>query len=281
LGRRKKWKLSKDLGLGLGHVTGRFFVGTEELHFGYWPEALAPVWKNLPKAQEAFSDLLMQHVPTQAQSVLEVGCGTGVLARRLLDSGRSVDVVSPSSYLTRVAREALGDDARFHECRFEELETDRRFDLVLFSESFQYLEPGRGLEGAAALLKEGGHVLLCDFFKLPSDERSPIGGGRVFREFERELADSSLEVVTEIDISERVAPGLAVLQDIDQNLAKPGYEALATTLEAEHPWLLRFLRWRFARRLAKFEQRVASGARNPAAFLRHKTYRLYLLRPRG
>ena len=56
----------------------------------------------------------------------------------------------------------------------------------LFSESFQYLEPGRGLAGAAALLNEGGHVLLCDFFKLPSEERSPIGGGRVFSEFEEE-----------------------------------------------------------------------------------------------
>ena len=123
VGRKKKWKLSKDLGLGLGHVTGRFFVGTEELHFGYWPDGLAPELQNLPKAQEAFSDLLMAHLPAEAKSVLEIGCGTGVLARRLIDSGRSVDVVSPSSYLTRVAREALGDEARFHECRFEDLET--------------------------------------------------------------------------------------------------------------------------------------------------------------
>lgn len=281
LGRRKKWKLSKDLGLGLGHVTGRFFIGTEELHFGYWPEGLAPELKNLPRAQEAFSDLLIDHLPADAKSVLEVGCGTGELARRILDSGRSVEVVSPSSYLTQVAREKLGDRAQFHECRFEDLETDRRFDVVLFSESFQYLERGRGLAGAHALLNRGGHVLLCDYFRLPSEERSPIGGGRPLAEFEEDLKSSPFEVLTELDISERVAPGLAVLQHVDENLVRPGYEAVTTTLEREHPWILRFLRWKYRRKLKAFETRIASGARNPAAFLRHKSYRLYLLAPRA
>lgn len=281
LGRRKKWKLSKDLGLGLGHVAGRYFAGTEELHFGYWPEGLSPELRNLPAAQRAFSDLLLDHVPAGTKTVLEVGCGTGELARRLLDSGRSVDVVSPSSYLTRVAREKLGDEARFHEGLFEDLETERRFDLVLFSESFQYIEAGLGLDAAASLLNEGGHVLLCDYFKLPGKEKAPIGGGRFFSVFQDELAGSRLEVLTEIDISERVAPGFAVLQDLDLRLAGPGLEALLTTLEHEHPLLLRFLRWKYRRKLANFKEKIASGARNPVSFLEHKTYRLYVLKLRA
>ena len=277
MSRRKKSRTSKDLGLSLGLIAGRYFLGMEELHFGCWPDDLPVDKANLPRAQAAYSDLLLEHVPDGAKSVLEVGCGSGRLAQRLVETGRRVDVISPSSYLTSVARERLGDSAGFHECRFEDFESDRRWDLVLFSESFQYLEPGVGLAKAARLLEDSGHVLICDYFKLPVEGRCPIGGGRPWDEFQRELGASALRLVDEVDITERVARGLAVLQDLDRNLMKPGYEAVVATLAARHPLLLRFLRWRYARKLRRFEDEILAGARGPETFRRHKTYRLMLL----
>lgn len=278
MSRRPKARTSKDLGLSVGLAAGRYFLGMEELHFGWWPDDLPVKKENLARAQTAYDDLLLEHLPESARSVLEVGCGSGRLAQRLLASGRRVDVVSPSSYLTSVARQKLGDDAGFFECRFEDLETDRRWDLVLFAESFQYLEPGVGLTKAPRLLEPGGHLLICDYHRLPVEGRCPIGGGRPWPNVEAELEACPLELVLDLDITERVSRGFAVLQDMDVNLLKPSYEAVLSTLQARHPWTLKLLRRLFARKLRRLEDGVLTGGRSPEAFRRFKTYRLMLLR---
>ena len=58
---------------------------------------------------------------------------------KLIENGYLVDCVSPSSNLSKHVRNRLGNRSVIFETRFEDLETEKCYDLILCSESFQYL----------------------------------------------------------------------------------------------------------------------------------------------
>ena len=106
-------------------------------------------------------------LPEQAR-VLEVGCGTGVLTRRLagLPDVGEVLGVDPAGFLIERARSlATG----FANLRFEvgdgramPLE-DRSFDLVVFDSTLSHVPgPERALAEALRVLRPGGQVALFD-----------------------------------------------------------------------------------------------------------------------
>jgi SAM-dependent methyltransferase len=96
---------SKELGLAAGLVLAKYFLKTEHLHYGYWSGDLEVNIANLKEAQDRYSEVLLSHIPDGTGSILDVGCGTGVLSRRLLDEGYRVESVSPSPFLTAGGRQ--------------------------------------------------------------------------------------------------------------------------------------------------------------------------------
>ncbi len=146
--RGKRRADSKELALACGYILGRHFFGLDDLHYGYWQQGVPLDLAHLGEAQENFTEFLISQIPAGATSILDVGCGTGTVAESLIGLGHRVDCVSPSVYLTPVARKRLGDKANFYECRFEEVDTETRYDVVLFCESFQYVEMGEALRRA-------------------------------------------------------------------------------------------------------------------------------------
>ena len=44
---------SRSVGLDIGLTVGRFFLNTEDLHYGYWPIGKEVNIQNLAEAQEA------------------------------------------------------------------------------------------------------------------------------------------------------------------------------------------------------------------------------------
>jgi 2-polyprenyl-3-methyl-5-hydroxy-6-metoxy-1,4-benzoquinol methylase len=147
---------SSEFGLALGLILGRFFLDMQDLHYGYWPPDLPPVPQHLSVAQAAYTDVVMSYIPKSARSVLDVGCGAGNTARKLLEGGYQVDGVSPNSFLTAVARQVLGDRAAIFETKFQDLVTERRYDVVLFSESLLFMPREQAFAKALQLLHPGG-----------------------------------------------------------------------------------------------------------------------------
>ena len=168
---------SKELGLVAGLALGKFFFRAEDLHFGYWPDDLEPMVDNLKPAQEAYSRHLIEQIPDGVQKILDVGSGGGKLAAALVDQGYAVDCVSPSEYLSGRIEERLGDRVGLYRCKYEKLETDQRYDLILFSESFQYVKIQIALQKSMELLNDEGFILICDFFRLESGKESIQAGG--------------------------------------------------------------------------------------------------------
>jgi SAM-dependent methyltransferase len=267
---------SREIGLIL--VTR--ILKTEHLHYGFWNDDLEVNLANLPKAQDAYAEYLIGKIPPSVRSILDVGCGTGLLAQMMVARGYEVAGVSPSPYLSELARRRLGSAFELHECTFEELETRRTYDLVLFAESYQHVDSPVALPKILRLLNPGGHALICDFFAREGHRHSTIGGGHRLDVFHAALQSHGYEIVLDEDITARTAPSLKLVDELLQNIASPVWETAGYVLRRKFPILSRIGRLLFGRRLRAIRRKYIAGDRNAQTFAKEKAYRCMLLRRR-
>jgi SAM-dependent methyltransferase len=267
---------SREFGLAIGLILGRFFVKMEDLHYGYWTDDIPIEMPNLPKAQAQYSNFLMSHIPEGVKSILDVGCGAGNTARKLLDRGYQVDCVSPNSFLTSVAQETLGNRTTFFKCRFEDLQTDRRYDLLFFSESFLFMRLDEAIAIALQLLRPGGYILMSDIFKIVPDGNTAIGGGQHLTLFYDAFARTPFAKLKEIDMTPQIAPTFTLVNDAYFQAVKPAYDLVMGRLRAKHPWLMKVILWKFRNKIHRAESKHFSGKRTAETFSKIKSYRLFL-----
>ncbi len=271
---------SKEVGLVAGLNLFHFFLGSRDLHYGLWEDDLELCIQNLPEAQKRYSNFLLSHIPDGVKRVLDVGCGAGGVATELLARGYQVEGVSPSPLLSEAARQQAGADFKIHQGRFEDVSfgRDEKFDLVMFSESFQYITLERVFGDAQRRLNPGGHVLICDFFKTNASGRSVIGGGHPIDKFRDALQASGMELLEDKDITRETAPNLDLVDQMGRELLLPTFNLIGYAFSSNHPWLAKILHWKYQKRIRKIRRKYTSGERNGENFARFKVYRLLLLR---
>ena len=267
---------SPEFGLALGLVAGRFALDMQDLHYGYWTEDLELTPQNMARAQARYTDELMADIPAGVRSILDVGCGAGNTARKLLDRGYEVDCVSPNEWLTAEARKVLGNRARVFESKFEDVTLDRTYDLILFSESFLFMKAEQALAKAESALGPGGYILISDIFKVPADESSPIGGGQDLRRYRALLAASKFTQLKDTDMTANIAPTFDLLSRAYAEAIGPAYALILARLEASYPTVMKFVRWKWRAKIARYEEKHFSGKRDGAHFKKHKSYRRML-----
>jgi SAM-dependent methyltransferase len=270
---------SRDLGLEFAATCGRYFLGLEHLHYGYWPKGLAVNINNLRAAQEHYTDFLLSHIPAGVHTLLDVGCGSGQTSKRLVELGYKVACVSPTPTLSSRVRLTLGDSGRVFECRFETLQTDERFDLVLFSESFQYIRLKDAIEKSFELLNPGGYLLICDVFRKDTDAdtgKKGVGGGHRLAKFHREIKSMPFELLEDVDITERTSPNFILLDEAMQNVVRPMLDSGMSFLSGRFPFMSKLLGWIYSRRIKRLYEKYFDGQRSSDNFVRAKTYRLFL-----
>jgi SAM-dependent methyltransferase len=282
---------SRELGL----VATEKLLEAEDLHYGYWDDRLELKAQNIRDAQEHYTDFLLSYLPGpttdgRPTTVLDIGCGTGSTLLRLLRQGYAADGLCPSEPLCQRVREKqeLVPDrpSKLFECRFEDLdeeETQGRYDVALFSESFQYIPMPDAFAKLSRLLRPGGSVVLCDFFRTLHDgdggpgDRS-FGGGHHLKDFYPLVEELPFEIDVDKDITAQITPNLELLNDILVNRVLPVLEMSGRYLEGRNPWIYRSVRWLARRKLDRVQFKYFSGFRSPETFERYKTYRLITLR---
>ncbi len=257
-------------------MCGRHFFGVEHLHYGLWTNGLDVDVSNLHIAQEKYTEYLLGHIPAEVKTILDVGCGAGKNARRLLDKGYKVDCVSPSSFLSERAGQLLGPASTVFTCTYEQLQTDRRYDCILFSESFQYVNLEMAIEQTFRLLNRGGYLLICDVFRNDIEGKSSIGGGHNISKFLEQMEQTSLEMVVDEDITAETAPTIKILDDAMRNVAVPALDSSLEFLRGHYPMITRLLCWKYGKKLAKVRDKYTNGRRTSDDFRKYKTYRLFL-----
>jgi SAM-dependent methyltransferase len=277
-----------ELGLTLAQQLFRI----DDLHYGYWDGTMSVDIGNLPRAQQRFNEMILAELPPPGGSVrvLDVGCGTGHLLLQMLRRGYIADAVLPAEGLMRIANRRMeewtGARPTFYTSPFEELALEQvkePYDVVLFSESFQYVPLKSALEKTRDVLKPGGLLLICDFFKTAAHgdggpgDRS-FGGGHALQAFYEEMAKAPFALVKDVDITQYVSPNLDLVNELLVGRVKPATATVDRYLQSRYPlarWIVsRVLR----RRLEKINYKYLSGHRSRSVFERYKSYRLLVYR---
>src|SRR6476646_1829757 len=112
---------------------------------------------------QLIDDLLMKG----ARTVLDVGAGTGIASEQLLGRGVNVLAVEPDPRMAEIAKEK---GIPIEIGTFESWDpAERRFNLVVFGQSFHWVNPRIALPKTHALLFRGGHLALMWNRLFPSD----------------------------------------------------------------------------------------------------------------
>jgi len=102
--------------------------------------------------------LIADLITRRGVRALDVGTGTGIAATQLADAGADVLAVEPDE---RMARLAAAKGIRVEQATFEDWQpSGREFDLVVFAQSFHWVDPRPALQKVAAILRPGGRLAL-------------------------------------------------------------------------------------------------------------------------
>ncbi|NSL54651.1 bifunctional 2-polyprenyl-6-hydroxyphenol methylase/3-demethylubiquinol 3-O-methyltransferase UbiG [Uliginosibacterium aquaticum] len=107
-----------------------------------------------------------QHSSLKGKSVLDIGCGGGILAESMAGRGAKVVGIDLSDKALSVARLHLfesGQQVDYHKVSAEALATEQpdSFDIVTCMEMLEHVpDPASIVRACAKLVKPGGHVFL-------------------------------------------------------------------------------------------------------------------------
>jgi len=284
---------SKELGL----VLGQQILGVDDLHYGLWDDDLPLSFANLAEAQQRYTDMIIGALPSPDGGdtrVIDIGCGTGHILAQLLDRGFVADGLVPAPKLAEQVRKRLaersGKAARLFESTFEKFPIDERrqyYDAALFSESYQYIPMSASFPILAQIVKPGGLVVICDFFKTENagdgqpGDRS-FGGGHKMAAFYAELKKHPFTLLRDEDITSKVSPNIKLLDDTLMLRLVPAGKTLNRFLTENYPrsWGLikSVFKLFFGKKIEKQKYKYFSGNRTQAVFERYKTYRLLVLK---
>ena len=249
---------------------------SDYLHLGYWNLEDDLTMDNLRRAQERYAGRLLNFIPEGVERILDVGCGVGGNALRLKKEGYQVEALSPDPSQEEMFKAKTRGEIPFHLSRFEDLETDTKYDLILMSESVQYIKPKEGFDKSRHFLKEGGFLLTADYYlKKPLPKNNVLSeGGHIEEEYLKAARDNGFEVIKSEDITPYVTPTFEFARLIYDSYVLPTLDLFHDFLKVRVAILYKIVRFLFGKKIVdlfKYEQLIDSRL-----FAEHKRYMIYL-----
>jgi cyclopropane fatty-acyl-phospholipid synthase-like methyltransferase len=167
------------------------------LHYGIFERGD----ETLAEAQERSTALIVERLPPPPCSILEAGIGLGTTMVKLTAMGYQVEGITPDANQVALVRSRHGEAVRVQQVSFEEFRSERRFDVILFQESSQYIDSNTLFAQAARLADE---VLVLDEFAL-----QPVrfaGALHRWDEFTAAASAHRFSLVEMLDLSAKAAP---------------------------------------------------------------------------
>lgn len=248
------------------------------LHYGYW-EPLPKkdeelTLTRLRAAQEAYAAKLLSFIPANTKTVLDVGCGIGGNAAYLCDRGFIVEGLAPDALQQERFIKNTNNQVPFYLTRFEDFHTSHPYDLVLFSESSQYIAVEDLAQGAVHLLNSGGYLLLADMMRSDAEYREGIFSNcHVVSELQTALFQAGFKLIKTEDISTSVAPTIDLCVDNFRTFGLTTVKYIADVVAIALPPLYALGRWASKRWL---EKPIVEGLAARAIFENHLCYQIQL-----
>ena len=245
----------------------------ERLHYGIWlPEDELTVDK-FKIAQQRYEDYLIENIPDDAKSVLDVGCGTGAMSANLKKAGYDVEGLSPDINQQKIFSKKV--NAEFHFCCFEDFTPSKKYDCIIMSESCQYIPLDLIFKVAAKALKKDGTLIICDYFVLNHSSGILAKSGHNYQQFINKAKSENFEITKDEDITNNVTKTLDLsLMYVEKVLLS--VEIATEKFVAGHPYVTRFILWLFRKKInsSKQEKQLLDSKK----FKENKQYRFILMK---
>ncbi|RUT04344.1 hypothetical protein DSM106972_045720 [Dulcicalothrix desertica PCC 7102] len=250
------------------------------LHYGYWespPVANQELTiSQLRIAQEAYSNKLLSFIPEGVNSILDVGCGIGGNASYLLERGFTVEGLAPDGLQEEMFLKQTNCKAPFHLTKFEDFKTTNSYNLILLSESSQYIAASDIAQCASRLLSSDGYLLLADMLRVDDKYNEGIFSNcHVVTELNTALGQAGFELVKTEDISSKITPTIDLCIDNFRTFGLSTGKYIGNVLNIAVPPLYGVFNWAFKRWL---EKPIVEGLQAKYIFEKHLCYQIQLWR---
>lgn len=248
------------------------------LHYGYWEPLPVPdeelTIARLRIAQKAYAAKLLAFIPEESNLILDVGSGIGGNAAHLLDHGFAVEGLAPDPLQQEAFLKNTHGQAIFHLTTFEAFKATHTYDLILLSESSQYMAAGDIARCAAALLNDGGYLLLADMLRTDANYVEGIFSNcHAIAEIQSVLTQEGFTMVKTEDISSHIAPTIDLCLDLFRRFGLGTFRYLADLIAIAVPPLSKLLGWIYRR---WGQHLIVEGLEARQIFDRHLCYQIQL-----
>lgn len=228
------------------------------LHYGYWEESAELkqgdklTLECLRNGQQKYTDMLMATIPENVKSILDVGCGIGDVSRALAKLGYNVTAISPDSNHGKYFENHI-PRLTFLRTKFEDLDIDDRFDLILMSESQNYFPTEIGFRRCVSYLLPEGYLLVAGMFK--KDDSSQIAEiPNTIENYTKIAEKHSLLLIENVDITRNILPTINFMCESMQNYVEPGVKMLNHFVSSTLPLKTSFIKFIFRKQINKILQ---------------------------
>ncbi|PAX49848.1 class I SAM-dependent methyltransferase [Brunnivagina elsteri] len=253
-------------------------TGSSYLHYGYWEPLPKPGEElnitRLRTAQAAYTEKLFSFLPEGVNTILDVGCGVGGNAVYLRDRGFAVEGLAPDEIQEEKFIQNTQGKVTFHLTRFEDFKSSKQYDLLLFSESSQYVSVDDLAQGAATLLSNGGYLLMADMMRSNGEYKEGIFSNcHVVSELKTALEKAGFNLVKTEDISDAIAPTIDLSIENFRTFGLTTIKYIADVVKIAVPPIHALGSWAFKRWLEKL---IVEGLEAKEIFDNHLCYEIQL-----
>jgi 2-polyprenyl-3-methyl-5-hydroxy-6-metoxy-1,4-benzoquinol methylase len=245
----------------------------ERLNYGMWNEGDELSLTNLKKAQLRYEDFLIEKIPSGVKTILDVGCGTGILTKRLLELGYEAEGLSPDINQKKVFTQNV--KAPFHHMAFQDFKVQEKYDCLIMSESAQYITMEELFNNSTAALNNNGYLMICDYFVNENSTGKISKSGHRYKVFMDRINATPFTVEEDIDITEKVIKTLDLAKNSVDKILK-AVDIGSERIRMKHPYITKFSLWLFRNKIAKMNKQIQ--LLDSDTFKQNKSYRFILLR---
>lgn len=177
------------------------------LHYGLFQHEKT----DLAAAQQFSTELVISRLPPPACRILEVGVGLGATFSLLRRLGYDVHGLTPDAQQITHIHRYIGNQVPVTCQYLEDFVSDAEsFDVILFQESAQYIDPLIIFNKAVDFLAMSGSLLIIDEFALKRVETS-VEGLHLLDDMVAQAERFGFELIEQLDLTEMAAPTLDYL----------------------------------------------------------------------